>query len=73
MAWEKRKCSSAGLYYCRTYRVNGKRRRVYIGAGLLGEFAWALDSIVKIERELLRRGEDVVSTGTPPAREPAIE
>jgi hypothetical protein len=32
-----------------------------------------LDSIAKIERELLRRREDVVSTRTPPAREPAME
>jgi len=69
MAWENRKASMGGLYYCRTHRVNGKRRRVYIGTGLVGELAWALDSIAKIERELLRR--ENIAPRTQPTKKPA--
>jgi len=69
MAWEKRKASMGGLYYCRTHRIKGKRSRVYIGTGLVGELACALDSIAKIERELLRRNKNMDSR-TPPTRAP---
>jgi len=71
MAWETRKASMGGRYYCRTYRMKGKRWRVYIGTGLVGELACALDSIAKIERELLRR--ENIAPKTPPTNKPVIE
>ncbi len=54
MAWESRPRTDK-RYYTRTYRVNGRRVRVYLGAGPIGELARAIDLDRRIAAELARR------------------
>lgn len=52
LAWERRK--RGGLYYTRTRRVGGRVRREYVGGGVAGVLADALDTQARARRELER-------------------
>lgn len=48
MPWERRQ--RGGVYYTRTRRIGGRRRRVYIGVGAVAEYAAAEDAVRRAER-----------------------
>ena len=59
MPWEQRK-GTTNRYFTFSFRVGraGKRRRLYIGEGLLGEIAAGLEFEWRAEQELRRRARE---------------
>lgn len=54
MPWERR-AHSKRQYYTRTRRRNGRRVREYVGAGIVGQIAAALDELERQDRERARQ------------------
>jgi hypothetical protein len=70
MSWESRAGCAGGPYYTRTVRrPGGKRARDYYGKGPIGELAWVIDALRRVEAEQARRaaaaarGENGTATG----------
>ena len=53
MSWEMRE--RGGPYYTRTRRVNGHQIREYIGGGIRGQEAAAMDAEERVQREQERQ------------------
>ncbi len=49
MAWESR--NGVGRYYTKSERVNGRVVRHYYGSGQVGQLAFELDQLEKLDRE----------------------
>ncbi len=71
MGWESRH-GTGQLYYTRTVRVGGRRKRSYFGKGPLAQIAEAQDTLLRVERELRRRERGGDPAGTP-ERPPVAE